>query len=44
MTYTWTKREDYDIRVQAKDDHRVIGEWSDPFQISMAKQAPLIPN
>ncbi|HMA82827.1 MAG TPA: C25 family cysteine peptidase [Candidatus Thermoplasmatota archaeon] len=34
-SYTWTEKGDYEIRVKAKDDHGVMGEWSDPLPISM---------
>jgi len=34
-SYTWTEKGDYEIKVKAKDEHGVQGDWSDPLPISM---------
>jgi len=34
-THTWNKKGNYEIKVKAKDDHGVVGPWSDPLPISM---------
>ncbi|MBS3777970.1 MAG: PKD domain-containing protein, partial [Candidatus Thermoplasmatota archaeon] len=36
-THSWDEEGDYQIRVKAKDDHGVQGEWSDPLPVSMPK-------
>jgi len=41
-SHKWTKKGDYQIRVKAKDDHGVQGEWSDPLPISMPKIKPIV--
>ncbi|HMA82829.1 MAG TPA: C25 family cysteine peptidase [Candidatus Thermoplasmatota archaeon] len=38
--HTWSERGDYEVRVKAKDDHGVIGDWSDPLPITMPKSFP----
>ena len=40
-SHTWTEKGDYEIRVKAKDDHGVMGEWSEPLPISMPKSSSL---
>ncbi len=37
VSHTWSDRGDYEVRVKAKDDHGVIGDWSDPLPITMPK-------
>jgi hypothetical protein len=37
VSYTWTEKGEYEIRVKAKDEHGVQSEWSDPLQISLTK-------
>ena len=36
-SHTWGKRGDYNIRVKVKDEHGVLGPWSDYLTISMSK-------
>ena len=36
-THTWSKKDDYQIKVKAKDEHGYESEWSDPLAISMPK-------
>lgn len=36
-SHTWSERGDFEVRVKAKDDHGVIGDWSDPLPITMPK-------
>ena len=36
-TYTWTEKEDYEIRAKAKDEFGFESPWSDPLSISMPK-------
>ncbi len=36
-TYTWTEKEDYEIRVKAKDEFGFESPWSDPLSISIPK-------
>ena len=40
ISHTWSERGDYEVRVKAKDDHGVIGDWSDPLPITMPKSFP----
>jgi Peptidase family C25/PKD domain len=41
-SHKWSEKGDYEIRVKAKDDHGVQGEWSDPLPISMPKNKLLV--
>ncbi|MCK5458540.1 MAG: PKD domain-containing protein, partial [Thermoplasmatales archaeon] len=41
-SHTWTEEGDYEIRVKAKDDHGVQGEWSDPLPITMPRNKGFI--
>ncbi|HEC89262.1 MAG TPA: PKD domain-containing protein, partial [Thermoplasmatales archaeon] len=34
-THTWNKKDTYEVKVKAKDDHGVVSEWSDPLPVSM---------
>ena len=36
-SHTWSERGDFEVRVKAKDDHGVLGDWSDPLPITMPK-------
>ncbi len=36
-THSWDEEGEYQIRVMAKDDHGVQGEWSDSLPVSMPK-------
>jgi hypothetical protein len=36
-SYTWEKRGNFEIRVKAKDEHGVMGEWSDPLSVTIPK-------
>jgi len=36
-THIWKEKGNYNVRVKAKDEHGVIGPWSDPITISMSK-------
>jgi hypothetical protein len=42
-SYTWDDRGDFSVRVKAKDDHGVMGEWSDPLPITMPKSFLFFP-
>jgi len=41
-SHTWTEEGDYEIRVKAKDDHGVQGEWSDPLPVTMPRNKGFI--
>jgi len=41
-SHKWSEKGNYEIRVKAKDDHGVQGEWSDPLPISMPKIKPIV--
>jgi len=41
-SHKWSEDGEYEIRVKAKDDHGVQGEWSDPLPISMPKNKQFI--
>lgn len=36
-SHEWEKKGNYQIRVKAKDEHGVMGEWSDPLPVSMPR-------
>ncbi len=42
VSYTWSKRGNYEIKVKAKDTKFAYSEWSDPLPISMPKNKPYI--
>ena len=42
VSYTWSKRGNYEIKVKAKDTKFAYSEWSDPLSISMPKNKPYI--
>jgi len=43
-SYAWTEKGDYEIKVKAKDEHGVQGDWSDPLPVSMPKNKAIIIN
>ena len=38
--HTWSKRENYEIKVRARDTKFAFSEWSDPLSVSMPKSKP----
>ncbi|MCK5258991.1 MAG: hypothetical protein KAJ69_05665, partial [Thermoplasmatales archaeon] len=42
-SHIWKEKENYEIRVIAKDERGVISEWSDPLPISMPKNKAINP-
>jgi len=36
--HSWTERGSYEIRVRARDEHGLAGEWSDPLAVTMPSQ------
>ena len=36
-THTWDEKDDYEIKVKAKDEHGKESEWSDPLEVAMPK-------
>jgi len=42
-THTWDEKDDYEIKVKAKDEHGKESEWSDPLAISMPKNKAINP-
>lgn len=43
-THRWSERGNYEIRVKAKDDHGVMGDWSDPLPVSMPNSNDIVSN
>ena len=40
--HTWTEKDDYEIKVKAKDIYDAEGPWSDPLPITMPKNKPYL--
>jgi len=36
-SHTWTEKENYEMRVKAKDEHGIQSDWSDSLSVSMPK-------
>ena len=36
-THSWKEKGSYSVRVKVKDEHGVLGPWSDPITLSMSK-------
>jgi hypothetical protein len=41
-SHTWSSAGDFSIRVKAKDEHGILGEWSDPLLISLSKGKSIV--
>lgn len=37
VSYTWSSKGTYEIRVKAQDFHGVVSDWSDPLEVSMPR-------
>lgn len=42
-SHTWDDRGDFNVRVKSKDDHGVMGEWSDPLPVTMPRSFLFFP-
>ncbi|MBS3801639.1 MAG: hypothetical protein KGY65_02705 [Candidatus Thermoplasmatota archaeon] len=41
--HTWITKDDYQIKVKAKDEHSKESEWSDPLEVAMPKDKKYLP-
>ena len=37
VNYTWNEKNEYELKVKAKDEHGLESEWSDPINITITK-------